>query len=198
MPRSIHKRYSDPLDLIWVRTAHNCGIQVVRSTQVFAAWDGKGKLQIGTPETLDPDDSLAQMILHELCHALVAGPQAFQEEDWGLDYDQQDHEVYEHAALRLQAALADTVHLRTFFASTTDFRDYFDRLPENPLDDSTDEATGLAIQAMQRLKGSSWDSPIREALMATAKISQLLTDFAGEDSIWRSAQTDALPSDAGT
>ncbi len=186
MTRSIHKRYDDPLDLIWVHTARDCGIQIVRSADVFAAWDGKGILQIGTPETLDPDDSLAQMILHELCHALVAGPQAFQQEDWGLDYDQNDHQVFEHAALRLQAALADTVRLRTFFASTTDFRDYFDRLPIHPLDDPEDEATRLAMQAMQRLEASDWNSPIRRALAATAKIAKLLSEFTEEDSIWRS------------
>ncbi|MEP7112338.1 MAG: YkgJ family cysteine cluster protein, partial [Ilumatobacteraceae bacterium] len=44
-----------------------------------------GTLLIGTDETLDADDSLAQMIFHEICHAIVAGPENFGSTDWGLD-----------------------------------------------------------------------------------------------------------------
>ena len=44
--------------------------------------DGCGRLH--PKETLDEDDSLAQIVLHELCHALVEGPESLTKEDWGL------------------------------------------------------------------------------------------------------------------
>ena len=55
---------------------------------------------------MDPDDSLAQLIFHELCHALVAGEHAFEREDWALcNLDGRDL-IFEHACHRVQAALS--------------------------------------------------------------------------------------------
>lgn len=184
MSRQIKTRYQDPVDVVWLHVARQCGIQVHRDAEVFASWDGHGILRIGTPETLDADDSLAQMILHELCHALVAGPTAFAHEDWGLDYDDPDHQVYEQAALRLQAALADEVGMREFFASTTDFREYFDQLPANPLNDNEDPATVIACDAMKRLDQSSWSKAIRAGLQQTRQISDIVRGIAPSSSIW--------------
>ena len=185
MSRTITKKYQDPVDLIWLRAAAACGIHVTRDSEVFAAWDGQGTLRIGPPESLDPDDSLAQMILHELCHALVAGPQSFQQEDWGLDYDNPRDQVFEHAALRVQAELARQHGLRSFFASTTDFRDYFDRLPKDPLRSTDDDpAVSVAIAALQRLKEGPWHTVVEDALRRTAIIAAAVSDIAPEDSLW--------------
>lgn len=185
MTREISRHYQDPLEIIWLNVARQCGIRVVRDSEVFASWDGQGVLRIGTTETLDPDDSLAQMILHELCHALVAGPDSFSEEDWGLVYDDQSHQVFEHAALRLQAALADEVGMREFFASTTDFRNYFDALPDDALScDHEDRAAELATQAMQQLRSGEWYAPIRDGLNRTKAIADLIADANVEKSIW--------------
>jgi hypothetical protein len=69
--RKIDRKYSDPVDLIWLHAAAEMGMRIERSAEVNASWNGAGVLTIGTPETLDPDDCLAQMILHESCHASV-------------------------------------------------------------------------------------------------------------------------------
>ena len=71
-PRTPRHRYEDPLDRVWIGAAERIGFTVRRSADVYASTDGRRTIVIGTPETLDPDDCLAQMILHELCHALVS------------------------------------------------------------------------------------------------------------------------------
>ena len=76
---------------------------VERSTEVFASWNGKGVLYVGTPSTLDADDSLAQLIFHEMCHFLVEGSEAWTRPDWGLTHA---GVIHEYACLRLQATLA--------------------------------------------------------------------------------------------
>ena len=67
------------------QTAERLGMGVVRSDDAWASWDGDGTLTLATPAVLDPDDCLAQMIFHEICHALVAGERALQTRDWGLE-----------------------------------------------------------------------------------------------------------------
>lgn len=186
--RAIGKHYLDPLDVVWVSTARALGIEVVRDREVFAAWDGATTLRLGTPETLDADDSLAQMILHEVCHALVAGPTAFHTPDWGLEYGRDEHLVYEHATLRLQAYLAGTVGLRDFFASTTDHRSYYETLPESPLapDDSShhsDPAMALAQRGLESAKSRGWYVTIVKALDATRAIRDVVAAFS-TDTLW--------------
>ncbi len=183
--RTIQQTYQDPIDLIWINAADRIGIKIVRDDEVFAAWDGQGTLRIGTSQTLDPDDSLAQMILHELCHALVEGPQAYCKPDWGLDYDNLDDHCHEHACLRLQAKLADRYGLRKFFASTTDFRDYFEKIPADPLAPGNDQAIELAAKGFHNLNESNWLKPIHEALQQTSMIADILKPIAKEDSIWK-------------
>lgn len=159
------------------------GMRIERSADVNASWDGKETLTIGTPETLDEDDSLAQMILHEVCHALVEGPESLQKLDWGLE-NNPAKKVHEHAALRLQAALADTIGMRAFFASTTIFRSYYDGLPENPLADGEDTAIELANVAWSRFLESSWNYPLLDALRRTAEIAKALEGVAADSSLW--------------
>lgn len=181
--RKIEKQYDDPLDLVWLHAAKQMGMRVVRSTEVNASWDGAGVLTIGTAETLDPDDCLAQMILHEACHALVEGPDCLTKLDWGLR-NEPAKKVHEHACLRLQAALADQVGMRSFFASTTVFRGYYDQLPAEPLAPCEDPAVELALPAWQRAKQGAWAAAIDEALRKTADIRLLIQGQAPESSLW--------------
>jgi hypothetical protein len=182
--RKITKTYSDPLDLVWLHAAARMEMRVERSAEVNASWSGDGVLTIGTPETLDPDDSLAQMILHETCHALVEGPESLGKLDWGLQ-NNPDKKVHEHACLRLQAALADQVGMRAFFASTTMFRPYYDALPTDPLADGADPAIAMAQAAYERTKNGPWGEVLAEALERTAQIARALDGVALETSLWR-------------
>ena len=77
MGRDITHRYIDPLAQIWLSAAQRIGLSVRRTPDAYAATDGKGSLAIATDENLDADDSLAQMIFHELCHSLVEGEESF-------------------------------------------------------------------------------------------------------------------------
>ncbi len=182
--REISSTYQDPLELIWICTAKGLGIKIERDSTVFAAWDGAGVLRIGTPETLDPDDSLAQMILHELCHALVEGPDAFHLPDWGLDITNPAHRVHEYACLRLQASLADRYGLRRFFAATTNARSYYDSISDDPLEDTDDPAVRLAVPGWERSRSGPWSKPIDRALQMTAQIAGMLRELAPAESLW--------------
>ena len=182
--RTISKQYSDPLDLVWIHAAQQMGMTVVRDPDVFASWDGKGVLRIGAAETLDPDDSLAQMIFHEACHALVEGEESFNKEDWGLDPDVEVGAVHEHACLRLQSALSDRYGLRAFFAATTDFREYFDRIDSTPLKGSGDPAISLAKEAFQRATQGPWSAALDTALQQTRSIADVVFELAPTDSLW--------------
>lgn len=183
--RRIDRTYHDPLDLIWLHAANELGINVVRDAEVFAAWNGHGELKIGVQESLDEDDCLAQMIFHELCHALIEGPQKFATPDWGLTMDNPDDVVHEHAALRLQARLADKYQLRGFLASTTDFRIYFDSLGSDPFSGGDDPAIELAESAWARATTGQWGRAIDNALQRTRAILELVTAIAPKQSLWR-------------
>lgn len=185
--RKVNQTYTDPLNLIWTNAAAQMGMRVVRSAEVNASWDGEGVLTIGTEESLDPDDSLAQMVLHETCHALCEGPDCLSKLDWGLQ-NNPDKKSHEHACLRLQAALADQYGMRAFFASTTMFRSYYDRLPAEPLaasDDLTEEpAIKMAVDGWERAKTGPWAVPLDEALRRTAQIALALEGLTTEESLW--------------
>jgi hypothetical protein len=77
--------YRDPLDEVWIGAARRIGFTITRTPDAYASTDGRGTIMVGVPEVLDADDCLAQMILHELCHALVEGENGMRREDWGLD-----------------------------------------------------------------------------------------------------------------
>lgn len=205
--RTIHSEYQDPLDAIWLETCRRWGWKVIRSDQVFAAWDGLGTLTIGTADTLDPDDSLAQLILHEFCHAMVEGPSSWGLPDWGLDITDRSQLAHEHAALILQAVVSDAFGLRTFFGSTTDARRYYDRLPASAVElrqsiqdpasvppnmdmgcseeksspcPFTMAAKGLAVLRTE----SNFRIPLQAAFEATAKIATITQAFAQPASLW--------------
>lgn len=193
--RQVHRQYEDPLELIWLVTAARLGLRVVRDNEVFASWDGQGTLRVGTAETLDEDDSLAQMIFHEICHALVEGPAAFHLPDWGLDITDPVQRVREHACLRLQAALATPHGLRGFFAATTAARKYYDKLPHDPLAElkgqADDPAIAPAKEGWERAVTGLWAADVRSALRATAEIARATSDFAQSGSLWHTSPSDA-------
>jgi len=177
-PRHI---YLDPLDAVWLTVAKRIGFRVERSTEVYASTDGTGRMLIGHPGTLDPDDCLAQMILHELCHSLIEGPESLGATDFGLDNESERHVHREHACLRLQAWLSGGYGLRQVLAPTTDFRSYYDQLPPDPLSDENDPAVGLAREGAARSERPPWAPHLRQGLEATARIIGAASELGAED-----------------
>lgn len=186
MARRLGRPYCDPVDEVWLRTAARLGMTVARSAEVFASWDGASVLTISTGGDFDPDDSLAQMIFHELCHALVQGPEGRKQRDWGLENIDDRHLVNEHACHRLQAALLDPWGLRELLAPTTDHRPYYESLPPNPLAPGDDPAIALAKAAWPEATTGPWAAVLQDALRATAQIAAALRPLA-PDSLWSSA-----------
>ena len=183
--RPITQRYSDPLDLVWLSAAERLEMRVERSPGVYASWDGKSRLSLATPETLDADDSLAQLIFHEICHALVAGEDGRARPDWGLDNTSERDLVFEHACHRLQASLSQRFGLRHFFAVTTEWRPYWDALPEDPLAHSDDPALPIARRALARAGQPPFAAVLDDALQRTAEIADLVRGLSPADSLFR-------------
>ncbi len=181
MDRKPQHTYLDPLDAVWLTVANRIGFRVERSPEVFASTDGKGVMTIGAPSTLDPDDCLAQMILHELCHSLIEGQGSLGVPDFGLDNESERDLVREHACLRLQACLTDKHGLRQALAPTTDFRSYYDDLPKDPLAHEGDPATEAAKLGAARSEERPWAPHLREGLEATAKILEVARRFEAAD-----------------
>lgn len=173
-------RYVDPLAEVWLGAARRIGLRVVRTPDAYAATDGGGTLAIGTDATLDGDDSLAQMIFHELCHSLVEGEAAFARPDWGMDNTGPDHDWREHACLRVQRVLAGRHGLGALFAPTTEFRAFWDRLTGDALADRADPSVQAAIAALRRVATPPWSPALDEALAATAQIAGVAARFSRE------------------
>ena len=130
--RPILSRYLDPVELIWLATAKRLGLVVRRHPDVFAMTEGDGVLHLGPRDSLDPDDSVLQMVFHEICHWITNGLDSAEERDWGFSLDGA-LDPREHACQRLQATLAQRHGLRDMLGATGDFRQYWDRIPEDPL-----------------------------------------------------------------
>ena len=202
--------YLDPISEIWSGCVRRLGWSIERSNDVFASWDGHGTITIGQRADLDPDDHLGQLVLHELCHALIEGPEKWVYPDWGLENTDARHLANELACHRLQAHLADHYDLRDFFAATTDWRPYFDCLPKEAMtaQDSEmiknwshsfrlevsyaqrldQEAVLLATQGLQRAQALSWLSELRSALHTTRQVRELVSSYALPQSIWLNSQ----------
>lgn len=186
MSRHVHARYEDPLDLIWLACAREVGFAVVRSSDAYASFDGAHTITLSTREHFDADDSLAQLIFHELCHALVAGPRGMARVDWGMENIDERDLRQEHACHRLQAALADRYGLRGLFAVTTEHRTYWDALPVDPLGPSADPALPLAREAFERATEGAWAAALGRALAATAALATIMRTLdLPADSLWR-------------
>jgi hypothetical protein len=181
--REVRHVYRDPLDRVWLACAARIGFRVQRSAEVYASTDGRGAMTLGTRETLDADDSTAQMVFHEVCHALVEGEDALARPDFGLDNTSERDVPREQACLRLQAHLARRHGLRRFLAPTTDFRGFYDALPADPFT-PRDEATVVAARlGAIRARGAPFAPHLDEALAATAAIAREARRFAGGDDL---------------
>lgn len=177
MPRVVTRHYRDPLETVWVEVARRVGFEVRRSESCFASIDPAGIMILGTADTLDADDCLAQMIFHELCHSLVQGPEGLTLTDWGLDNETPRDVPREHATLRVQATLAGELGLRTVLAPTTDFRAFYDALGDDPLDGDPAEVA-LARAALARVDLPPWGPHVRAGLVATSQIANAVAPFA--------------------
>ncbi|MCA9578926.1 MAG: hypothetical protein R3B40_12730 [Polyangiales bacterium] len=176
MTRTVQRHYRDPLDLVWTEVARRVGFRVERSDGCFASVDPAGVMTLGAPETLDADDCLAQMIFHELCHSLVQGREGLAEVDWGLDNESARDVPREHATLRLQAHLASQYGLRQVLAPTTDFRAFYDALPNDPWTGDPTEVA-LARAALALVDEAPWGPHLRDGLVATRAIADAVAPF---------------------
>jgi len=181
--RVVTRRYRDPLEQVWLSCAARIGFRVERSAETFASSDGHGVIVVGTPETLDTDDCLAQMILHELCHALVEGPTGQGTPDWGLCNRTEQDLSREHACLIVQAALTTPVGLRHVLAPTTEHRAFFGGLHADPFEKADPEAVAAARIALDRAGRPPFDPHLRLALKATASLIRAALPFLDADSI---------------
>jgi hypothetical protein len=159
------------IDEIWRRAAAQIGFTIARTSDAYATSDGRGVIAIGATEVLDGDDALAQLVFHELCHAITEGDASLAQPDWGLD-NVPEHVVREHACLRVQAHVADRFGLRVPMAPTTPYRAYYAALPIDPLADARDDvdAVARASAARARFDASAWRQPIETALAETAAV----------------------------
>jgi hypothetical protein len=160
----------DEIERAWTDAAARLGFRVVRTGDAYATSDGRGTIAIGVAEALDVDDAVAQLVFHELCHAITEGEGALAKPDWGLENAAVGPAdvVREHACLRLSAYLADAYGLRDVLAPTTDYRPYHDALPAAPLGDGDDPAIPIARAAAARAGAAPWAGPLAAALAATA------------------------------
>ena len=189
-PRAVEGVYRDPLELIWLGALERLGWRLVRSDQVFASWDGRDTLTLSSAEHMDADDSLAQLIFHELCHALIEGPEAWRSPDWGLENQDHRHLPNELACHRLQATLASRYGLRELLAVTTDWRPHYDALPHDPMapcelaGELDAEAITLAQQGLRRAQEEPWRAALHEALTRTQRLKELCQGWAPSGSLW--------------
>jgi hypothetical protein len=195
--REVTHRYIDPLADVWLGAARRIGLRVVRTRDAYAATDGTGTLAIATDDALDADDSLAQMIFHELCHSLVEGERSFARADWGMDNTGPDHDWREHACLRVQWVLAGRHGLRGVFAPTTDFRAFWDGLAGDVLADRDDASVAAGIAALRRAAQPPWAPALDEALVASARIAAAAAPFAQRPSLWSAVEPAPAPHPSG-
>jgi hypothetical protein len=160
------------IEAIWIDAAARLGFRVERTEDAYASTDGAGTLLVGEPGSLDVDDALAQLVFHELCHALVEGPPAWRLPDWGLENvpgprGAARDVVREHACLRVQAHLGAPAGLRGLMAPTTEYRAYHDALGADTLAPEQDPAAALARAALARAATRGFVAVLADALAAT-------------------------------
>ncbi len=190
--REVTHRYVDPVDQIWLGLVHALGWSLARSDDVYASFDGARTLTLGSHNTLDSDDCLAQMVLHEVCHAVLGAPAGLGQEDWGLCNTSNRDLDKEHACLRLQAALLTPLGLRQVLAPTTEHRAYYDKLPNYPVQ-GTSATARQARNALARAWSPPWFPHLQRALVSTIGVAKQLSsvlpashpsDLSDTPSLW--------------
>lgn len=140
-------------DADWLALGRDAGFRFARERGSFVSYDGAGCINIAPDDELDDDDWIGQIVVHELCHHLVMGEASRHAPDWGLE-NMDERDVYlEHAALRVQAWLADRSGLRAALVATTDFRPWYEALGADPLAaDDGDPSLAPALVGVDNLK----------------------------------------------
>ncbi len=157
------------IDRIWIDCAARLGVPVARGGDAYVHWDTR-TLHIADDAELDADDTVAQLVLHEICHWLVEGEAARQVADWGLDNTDDRDADRERAAVRLQAHLTGGHGLRGALFPTTVVRAFFESLPHDALGrpGAADPSVAMAHAAAARAARRPFRDPLAEALAATA------------------------------
>lgn len=155
----------DPVIAAWVAAAERMGFCVQRSADAWAAYDGAGAITVSDDAGLDPEDSAASLILHELSHFLVQGAASRSLPDWGMNTIDPgpDEHLRERAAVRVQRAVLLRRGLQDRLAPTTDYRAFYDALGDDPLADDP-----LARSAWKLLGDRGWLTALDDALQTTA------------------------------
>ena len=163
-----HNLDTEEIDRFWVNAARELGFAVVRTDTCYASTDGAGTIEIGVRDTLDDEDALAQLLFHELSHAIVQGEENLHRRDWGMDNTTNDDIDREYACLRVQAHLADRFTLRSIMTPTTEVRDYYRALESDPMA-GHDRACDLARVAIESELFARWRPVLDRALALTAR-----------------------------
>jgi hypothetical protein len=160
---------TEALDAVWIDAAARLGIAVARGGDGYVHWNGR-ELLIALDEELDDDDSIAQLVLHELCHWLVEGAHARVLADWGLDNTSDRDLAREHAAVRLQAHLLGAYGLRGVLFPTTSVRAFFIGLGDDAFAPAGAESSRLARVAAGRAARPPFSTVLFSALAASAAL----------------------------
>lgn len=160
------------LDERWAALLARFGGRIRRSSDAYVSWlADRRELLVSPDEELDPDDTIAQIVLHELCHFLVEGLASDAHDDWGLDNMSDVHLANEYAALRLQAHLLHTPARRQYLHPTTDHRWFYEALADSPIDDPVHpptDARSVALAQQGVRHAAQW--PLFEALQVELAI----------------------------
>lgn len=188
VPRQAAYEYVDPLESVWTWALAKMGVTLVRSRAGYAHMYGNGMLGVAPDHLLDPDDSIAQIALHEICHWLVEGADSIHAPNFGLTNETLVDLDREYASLRVQAALTEPYGLRRFLANTTDHRAYYDALPDDPLAPLSDPTSRLARLALARAQQAPWAPALQQALATTAAIVAATAPLASLPSLFVTAE----------
>ena len=159
------------VDQVWLECARKLEIPVERGGVSYVHFDGR-TLHLADDSELDADDTVAQLVLHEVCHLLVEGPAARHQPDWTLDNTDDRDSVREEAAVRLQAHLTGAYGLRRHLFPTTVVRGFFESLPPDALGRAVDPAPSVSLARLAAARAGRWpyDPTLDEALAATAQL----------------------------
>lgn len=168
--RSFYASLRAETDALWVASARELGFGVERARGAFVSYDGAGTIAVAPYDEMDPDDHLAQIVVHELAHFAVEGAEARARADWGLDNMSDAHVANELAALRVQAWWCDAHGLRDVLVPTTAFREAWPAIGAAPLAppagawSATIEGTRVTPHVRATAAALAHAAPLREEL----------------------------------